>query len=143
MGLDLGVYISADDKGIEIEKELCYGRKTWAIANFFIKRCGNAEEYAFPITKKAWDEFISNVKPYANNEHFVKMIEDYDEFSDNASWEIENIFGFFLDDVLENNKTYTLGPAWEARAVMDWYDTNETIQKLFDDGVTIWMYVSY
>lgn len=143
MGLDLGIYIEKEVNGATVEEEICYGRKTWAIANFFIKRCCNQEEYVFPITKNAWDEFISRVKPYAENENFVKMIKEYDEFSDKASWEIENIFECFLDEALENDEPYTLGSPWEATAVIDWYEADETIQKLFNDNVPVLMYVSY
>ena len=143
MGLDLGIYTEKEINGTTVEEEICYGRKTWAIAYFFMKRCCNKEEYVFPVTKKAWDEFISKVKPYAENENFVKMIEEYNEFSDEASWEIENIFECFLDEALENDEPYTLGPAWEARVVIDWYEANETIQKLFNDDAPVLMYVSY
>ena len=75
MGLDLGIYTEKEINGTTVEEEICYGRKTWAIAYFFMRRCCNQEEYVFPVTKKAWDEFISKVKPYAENENFVKMIE--------------------------------------------------------------------
>lgn len=146
MGLDLILYRKSPSipEERQWEDELAYGRKTWGIANFFIAKCQPEYEcYDFEITKEAWDEFIANITPYFYNKHFKDFIESYSEFEEDATDEVEVLIEQFLDSVLDDGAPYTLGPAWEARALLRWYEADREVQECFKNDIPVGLIVSY
>ena len=143
MGLDLVLYTAKNwtDEG----EELAYGRKTWAIEGFFAHRCKmtKPESYVFSITEEAWNEFIISLKPYMENKAFRTMLEEYDEFDDDACYEVEALIEKFLDDALEEDCNYQLGAVWEMKAVLNWYDADAEVRACFEEGEPVWMLVSF
>jgi len=142
MGLDLTLYAKTKD----ISFELAYGRKTWAISDFFTEVC-KCEEiddgFIYRVTKKDWDKFIGAVKPFLIYPGFVSLIECYDDLEDKYGM-IENVFHYFLDETIGGyGFNYQLGAEWEAYAVVQWYKANEKVQKAFEDGADIFLERSY
>lgn len=143
MGLDLVLYTA--QKSIDDGPKLAYGRKTWAIEGFFEQRCKMTapRSYVFSITKEAWDEFINSLKPYMENKAFRTFIEEYNESDDSACYEVEEVIEHFLDNALENDRGYQLGPVWEAKFVLQWYDADVEVQKCFENNESVWMSASF
>ena len=142
MGLDLYLFkveSGGDPREGGIVDELCYGRKTWALANYFALRATPVDEYYFKISKNLWNEFIDLIHPYASCRPFYKMVTGPDLITDDEYAAIER----FLDNTLHHDDPYQLGVIWEARVVMDWYDSDGKVQSAFIDGYDIWMCMSY
>ena len=145
MGLDLILY----RKDIPIENsdsELAYGRKTWAIANFFRKRCKPIkEDYYYKVTEQDWNDFINSLEDLddpsfrAKVEKFLTINPEVNKEYDDLYEEIE----WWLDNVLENDNFYVLGLDWELRAVIDWYESDERVREAFEDGAPVELIVSY
>lgn len=163
MGLDLILYKKDKNKSIEdmsmeeeLDSELAYGRKTWAIANFFRRRCKTVNRCEYVVTKKDWDAFIKNLDDL-NNPFFRYKIDDYINVIHNYECnelkltleKVEDIMSSYneleswLDMALENDNGYTLGLDWELRTVLRWFDANEEIQQAFKDGMDVRLIVSY
>jgi len=143
MGLDLVLYTAK--KWTDEGEELAYGRKTWAIESFFERRCKMVKEdyYVFEITKDAWDEFIERLSPYMKNKAFKTMIKTYNEFDEDATYEVEALIEEFLDKALDSDSCYQLGPAWEAYAVVKWYEADAEVRACFDENMPVWMLASF
>lgn len=163
MGLDLILYKKDKNKNIEdmsmeeeLDSELAYGRKTWAIANFFRRRCKTVDRWEYVVTKRDWDAFIKNLDDL-NNPSFRDKIENYINVIHNYECnelkltleKVEDIMSSYneleswLDMALENDNGYTLGFDWELQAVLCWFDANEEIQQVFKDGIDVRLIVSY
>lgn len=163
MGLDLILYKKDKNKNIEdmsmeeeLDSELAYGRKTWAIANFFRRRCKTVDRWEYVVTKRDWDAFIKNLDDL-NNPSFRDKIENYINVIHNYECnelkltleKVEDIMSSYneleswLDMALENDNGYTLGLDWELQAVLCWFDANEEIQQAFKDGIDVRLIVSY
>lgn len=151
MGLDLILYTkqkktSFDDYDHHIE--LAYGRKTWAISDFFTEHCDCEaidDGYIYRVTKEDWDKFIDTVEPFLSYPGFISLIENYDEEKDEYG-EMQCIFHYFLDKTIGDsifNAHYYLGAEWEARAVVEWYKANEKVQKAFELGLDVFLERSY
>lgn len=151
MGLDLTLYAKAKKTSYddyEHHIELAYGRKTWAISDFFTEHC-NCEAIddgtLYRITKEDWDEFIYTVEPFLSYPGFMSLIENYNAEEDEYGM-IESIFRYFLDETISSsifNGGYYLGPAWEASAVVRWYKANRKVQKAFEIGADVFLERSY
>lgn len=151
MGLDLTLYckpksISYNDYDHHIE--LAYGRKTWAISDFFTEHCECEvidDSIIYRVTKEDWDEFIYTVEPFLSYPGFMSLIENYNNAEDEYGM-IESIFRYFLDETIGCSifsGGYYLGSAWEARAVVRWYKANKKVQKAFELGLDVFLERSY
>lgn len=151
MGLDLILYkktksLDAMSMEEELESELAYGRKTWAIAHFFMCRCLSVvDDCKYIVTKQDWDEFIDSLERL-NDKNFRKKIEDYIEYgideegvTEKEELEIEE----WLDGALNNDLPYTLGLDWELDAVLTWFDADSEVQKAFEENITVELIASY
>lgn len=159
MGLDLILYkYTKDDMTWEEEQaaELAYGRKTWAIADFFRRRCNTVDRYEYLVTKKDWDAFIKNLERL-NDFSFREKVNNYidaansyyyDEGDEDEAEKIimssYNELEYWLDTALENDDGYTLGLDWELHAVLEWFDADSEVQKVFNnDNEEVRLIVSY
>jgi hypothetical protein len=157
MGLDLILYKKNKNQNIEdmsmeeeLDSELAYGRKTWAIADFFRRRCTPIyEDCEYIVAEQDWHEFIDSLEELADVEFrdrlnfFLEM--EYDENVDDELYKKEYIyFEKWLDISLDNDAPYTLGLEWELAAVMRWYDADDEVQEAFDnDDEEVRLIVSY
>ena len=163
MGLDLILYKKNKNQNIEdmsmeeeLDSELAYGRKTWAIADFFRRRCKTVNEQEYIVTKKDWDAFIKNLGRL-NDISFREKVDNYvdavhnyyyDEGDEDEAVKIMtssyNELEYWLDTALENDDGYTLGLDWELHAVLEWFDANSEVQKVFNnDDEEVRLIVSY
>ena len=162
MGLDLTLYRIDNKPLVKMtfeemnEAELAYGRKTWAIADFFSHRCEAIQgDIIYRVTEEVWDTFMSAVSDL-NDPVFRKHIEDFlaldhkiyeigdateeevstfeDEYDDMNRW---------LDGVLETEWGYQLGMTWELYAVVRWYYADDKVKKAFEDGADVILEKSY
>lgn len=157
MGLDLVLYkrkkgenpdwdnIPFED--FEKDYELCYGRKTWSIVNFFQSYCGCKrvnpdEDFEYIVTENNWEEFENCVKPYAENKSFRQMLEDYIE-EDDPYWEIGDLIEQFVETSMRYDGVCQLGAEWDAHAILNWYDSKEEVRKAFKDGYEVILQLSY
>ena len=152
MGLDLVLYkktkpiaeLSIEE---EFNNELAYGRKTWAIADFFAQRCTALEgDYIYDVLKEDWDAFMKALD-MLNDIGFRLIVEMYidDCFNDNEV--LEDIVGKeledWLDKALDNDCYYQLGLDWELAAVLRWFDADESVRKAFEEGYAVELLKSY
>lgn len=163
MGLDLILYKKNKNQNIEdmsmeeeLDSNLAYGRKTWAIADFFRRRCNTVDRYEYLVAKKDWDAFIKNLERL-NDISFREKVNNYIDAAYNYYYdegdedeaekiimssysELEN----WLDTALENDDGYTLGLDWELCAVLEWFDADSEVQKVFNnDDEEVRLIVSY
>lgn len=144
MGLDLVLYTAKKIDAYESERELAYGRKTWAIANFFMDRCEGNDEYYYIVPEEIWDEFMEHITPYFSNEDFRNLIDNYSPYTVEAiNLQLEDLIEFFLDQALDNNGPYTLGAPWEAKALLRWYEADEEVRKVYENNESVYLCVSY
>lgn len=154
MGLDLILY--RKDKPLsqmtfeeEERAELAYGRKTWAIADFFHHRCEAIDgDWEYKVTKQDWDEFIDSVSALGDPEFRAKVdtLIDYDYFGEDPEEEAEELYREieeWLDGALGADGWYQLGLVWELAAVCKWYEADEEVQKAFEDGKEVILIKSY
>lgn len=158
MGLDLILY--RKDKPLsqmtfeELERaELAYGRKTWAIADFFHNRCEAIDgDWEYKVIKQDWDEFIDSVSDLGNPEFRTKVdtlvdtLIDRDYFGEDESEEIQELhkeLEDWLDGALGADGWYQLGLAWELAAVCRWYEADAEVQKAFKEGKELILIKSY
>lgn len=169
MGLDLILYRKHKDlKDMNLEEELAsqlaYGRKTWAIADFFTRRCKMLEDdWLFEITKADWDAFIEALSDLRNPD-FVEKIHtliEYDEveyirhmnncipqlteniLDEDEYYNLYNELEEWLDRALNHDYGYQLGLEWELAAVLRWFDANPEVQKTFEEGMSVGLIQSY
>ena len=152
MGLDLVLYkrtkpIAEMSVEEELDSELAYGRKTWAIADFFARRCTALEEdYVYDVLEEDWDAFMKALDKL-NDSYFRHIAEMYidDCFEDDEV--LEDIVGKELEDwldrALDNDCGYQLGFAWELAAVLRWFDADEEVHKAFKDDYAVELLKSY
>lgn len=152
MGLDLVLYkktkpmveMSIEE---ELDSELAYGRKTWVIADFFMRRCAVLEEdYVYSVTEKDWDAFTEALVKL-NDVSFRLLVEMYVDNCFKGFEALDEIIGEkledWLDKALDNNGYYQLGLDWELAAVLRWFDADEEVRKAFKDGYTVELLASY
>lgn len=158
MGLDLILYkrtkpmyeMSMEE---ELDNELAYGRKTWAIADFFTSRCEAVDpdnDYEFIVTKQDWDEFMDSISEL-NDPAFRGTVERYIDFDDNA--DIDEVDDWacltypkleaWLDGALNNSNYYQLGLTWELATILRWFDADPQVQEAFESGVEVRLMQSY
>lgn len=163
MGLDLILYKKNKNQNIEdmsmeeeLDSELAYGRKTWAIADFFRRRCEIADGWEYVVTKEDWNAFIKNLE-WLNDISFRKKVENYVDAAHNYHYDegdqdeavkimvsSSNELEYWLDTALENDDGYTLGLDWELRAVLEWFDADSEVQEVFNnDDEEVRLIVSY
>ena len=152
MGLDLVLEKRINDNMTmeeELDNELAYGRKTWAIANFFKRRCeAVCGDLEYILNEEAWNDFIKAVDALGN-ESFREKVESYLDYEqeDDIYDEDYKVDYLFLEDwlnrALDSNGNYTLGFEWELDTVVRWYDADEEVRKAFDEGADIRLIVSY
>ena len=134
MGLDL--ILEARENPHTDWFEVCYGRKTWNIANFFTNR-NAAGDYFYGVSKQSWIEFCEYVEKYD-----ISRIRSFLEFKDedDLSEEDFNYLEVFaeIEDV-----PCQLGLIWEATAILNWYDKKEEVLSLFDKGYEFHLIVSF
>ena len=162
MGLDLILYkrtkpiykMSIEE---ELDNELAYGRKTWAIADFFSSRCEAVNpdnDYEFIVTKQDWNEFIDGLTKLNDSafrgkvEKYISLSDDFDlgEVDDETYQHFlkdENDLESWLDKALDNDSSYHLGLAWELAAVLRWFDADSQVQEAFESGVEVRLIQSY
>lgn len=145
MGLDLVLYTAKKMYDYDSERELAYGRKTWAIAEFFMRRCQpQTDQYTFEVDEETWDDFMNAITPYLSNKDFFNLIENYDPYTEaDYNWQIEEVIKFFLDNALENDEPYTLGIPWEAKALLRWYEADKEVRKLYEEDQPVFLCVSF
>ena len=148
MGLDLTLYckpksISYNDYDHHIE--LAYGRKTWAISDFFTEDCGCEviqDDYLYRVTKGDWEYFMAVVRPVFTNRFVVNMLESYNEFEDEDEYGItEELIKYCLNTIF--NSSYCLGPMWEARAAYRWFQADKKVRIAFEAGADVFIERSY
>ena len=152
MGLDLVLYkktkpiaeLSIEE---EFNNELAYGRKTWAIADFFAQRCTALEgDYIYNVLEEDWDAFMKALD-MLNDIGFRLIVEMYidDCFNDNEALEdiVERELEDWLNKALDNDCYYQLGLDWELAAVLRWFDADESVREAFEDGYTVELLKSY
>ena len=145
MGLDLILY-KVDKKGtfLNDDNELAYGRKTWAIEDYFHRKSGvDPDVYDWVVTEDVWNGFIATLKPYLENTFLKEMIENYDECDDQEDWGVEILIDKFLEETLHDDGVYSLGPVWEARALIRWYDADEKVQECFKKKIPVRILASF
>lgn len=153
MGLDLILYRkhkNLKDMSLEeeLDSQLAYGRKTWAIANFFTRRCKMLEDdWLFEVTKADWDAFIKALSDLRNPDFaekvstFVKYRKDALDTDEYCS--LYDELGDWLDNALGNDNVYQLGLEWELMAVINWFNADSEVQKAFEEGVPVELIQSY
>lgn len=149
MGLDLILYRKHKDlKDMsleeELDSELAYGRKTWAIAGFFTRRCKMLEDdWLFEVTKADWDAFIKAIDKL-NDPNFREKVELFVFLKDNSEhMETYEELEEWLDGALDNDSVYQLGLEWELAALLRWFDADSEVQQAFKDGAPVELVQSY
>jgi len=153
MGLDLILYRKHKDlKDMSLEEELdsqlAYGRKTWAIANFFTRRCKMLEDdWLFEVTKADWDDFIEALSDLRDPD-FMKKISTFVKYREDALDEDEynNLYDEleeWLNRALGNDCGYQLGLDWELMAVINWFNADAEVQETFKEGIPVELIQSY
>lgn len=154
MGLDLmlvkGTHLDKDNSALfDDSNELCYGRKTWCIANFFMERSQKIDEnsdYLWRVPLSTWNEFVNYVKSselYMNNkigDILDRWWEDGEELG--ITEDEYNEVVEFVNDLSDGYPT--LGYDWEARTMIDWVAQDSCVQEVFkEDPNSVYLIVSY
>lgn len=143
-------------------EEVCYGRKTWGIYYLLRDRENplfEGHDSLYKVTKETWDSFIVTVSSATDNiediRHAICLVNSW-EYSeppyDNVDWtedkdlpqevyEAYHIVEAFCGVI--QYTTPTLGYAWDARAILDWYEMNDKIQAAFNAGKELLLVASY
>lgn len=145
----------------ELEND-CYGRKTWGIYYLLRDRENPlfvGQDSLYKVTKETWDNFVATVSSATDNtediRHAICLVNSW-EYSeppyDNVDWtededlpqevyEAYHLVEAFCDSI--QNVNPTLGYAWDARAILDWYEANDKIQAAFNAGKELLLVASY
>lgn len=149
MGLDLILYRKnkkLKDMSLEeeLDSELAYGRKTWAIAGFFTRRCKMLrDDWLYEVTKSDWDAFIKAIDKL-NDPNFREKVELFVFLKDNSEhMETYEELEEWLDGALGNDSVYQLGLEWELAALLRWFDADSEVQQAFKDGAPVELVQSY
>lgn len=159
MGLDLILVKRLKNQGNhgvsieeEFESELAYGRKTWAIADFFRERCeAIAGDYYYKVREEEWDDFIDSLERLYDSD-FREKVElfcsydldwELDTDKEKHYWYIYNELEGWLDAALGNDVGYQLGLEWELSAVLRWFDADKDVHQAYRDGYEVELIVSY
>ena len=151
MGLDLTLEAvpttsDIDYKVIEKCEDICYGRKTWFIWNWF-RFCGKAEVLPnatmIKITREAWDTFVdilnqkkSLIENYLDIVYYHEDLTLTDIYLNIIN---EQMRGFSIIKEFEDwydetfDETPTLGYSWDARAMLDWLAAADKVREKIDD----------
>ena len=151
MGLDLTLEAvptasDIDYKAIEECEDICYGRKTWFIWNWF-RFCGKAEVLPnatmIKITREAWDTFVdilnqkkSLIENYLDIVYYHEDLTLTDIYLNIIN---EQMRGFSIIKEFEDwydetfDETPTLGYSWDARAMLDWLAAADKVREKIDD----------
>lgn len=152
MGLDLTLEAvpaasDIDYKVIEKCDEICYGRKTWFIWNWF-RFCGKAEvlpnAIMIKMTREAWDTFIDILNQKKSLiEKYLETVYYYDDMI-----ALTDIYINIINEQMRHepiikefeewyDKTFydtpTLGYSWDARAMLDWLAAADEVREKIDD----------
>lgn len=159
MGLDLVLYKSNKpfnemSMEEELESELAYGRKTWAIAEFLYTRSEDVDGggYEYKVSEEVWDLFIDRLSKLVDPE-FREKVEDYleydyeymngrkdpDEKYEAIYLELED----WLNDALDYDTGYALGLEWELSAVLRWFDADWEVREAYKNGYEVRLIVSF
>lgn len=151
MGLDLMLKAvptasDIDYKVIENCEDICYGRKTWFIWNWF-RFCGKAKVLPgatmIKITREAWDTFIdilnqkkSLIENYLDIVYYHEDITLTDIYLNIINEQMRGFsiieeFVHWYDETFD--ETPTLGYSWDARAMLDWLAAADEVRKKVDD----------
>ena len=148
MGLDLILYKKTKDieemsMEEELDSELAYGRKTWALARFFMNMAEENvdDEYYFPITEEDWNTFIDSFEPFFKSEDICNLIREYSPEED-TSEKIYDLIEHIMNTGFGKYETYTLGAVWEAQTTLEWYEADREVRDAFEEG-EVWLIVSY
>lgn len=148
MGLDLILYKRTKDikemsMEEELDSELAYGRKTWALARFFMNMAEENvdDEYDFPITEEDWNTFIDSFEPFFKSEDICNLIKEYLPGED-TSGKIYDLIEYIMNTGFGRYETYTLGADWEAQAALEWYEADREVRDAFEEG-EVRLMVSY
>ena len=149
MGLDLILYrknkklqeMSLEE---ELDSELAYGRKTWAIAGFFTRRCKVLQDdWLFEVTKADWDSFMKAIDKL-NDPNFREKVEFFVFLKDGSThMEVYKELEKWLNHALDNDNPYQLGLEWELAALLRWFDADSEVQQAFKDGAPVELVQSY
>ena len=136
----------------EFDSELAYGRKTWAIADFFSKRCEAIEgDYLYKVKEEEWREFIDSLERLHDSD-FREKVELFCSYNLDLElnvdqvkyhWHLYNELEDWLDAALGNDVGYQLGLEWELAAVLRWFDADEEVKQAYKDGYEVELIVSY
>lgn len=145
MGLDLILYKKTKDieemsMEEELDSELAYGRKTWALARFFMNMT-EEDTNSFRITKKDWNTFIDSFEPFFESEDICNLIKEYSS-TDDVTGKIYDLIEYIMNTGFGKYETYTLGAVWEARTVLEWYEADREVRDAFEEG-EVWVIASY
>lgn len=145
MGLDLMLYKKTKDieemsMEEELDSELAYGRKTWALARFFMNMTGEDTD-SFHITKTDWNTFIDSFEPFFKSEDICNLIKEYSSTED-VTGKIYDLIEYIMNTGFGKYETYTLGAVWEARTVLEWYEADREVKDAFEEG-EVWVTASY
>lgn len=145
MGLDLILYKKTKDieemsMEEELDSELAYGRKTWALASFFMNMT-EEDTNSFRITKTDWNTFIDSFEPFFESEDICNLIKEYSSTED-VTGKIYDLIEYIMNTGFGKYETYTLGAVWEARTVLEWYEADREVRDAFEEG-EVWIIASY
>lgn len=162
MGLDLMLYKRSDVDAMEnglkpwdASMELAYGRKTWAISNFFTQRSApyKGSDYDFIVPQAAWQEFYDTMAPVAAQlqayteeifeleDRVIETQDEADATQDRYDWlnaELRQI----LEETL-NESFFQLGAEWEASAVLNWLKAYDAVNQVYAEGEEVVLVQSY
>lgn len=162
MGLDLMLYRRSDVDAMENGlkswdacAELAYGRKTWAISNFFTQRSAlyKGSEYEFIVPQDAWQEFHDTMAPVAAQlkayieeifsleDRVLETQKEAEEVQDRYDWLIDKLREILKDTL--NESFFQLGPDWEASAVLNWLEAYDAVNAVYAEGEEVILVQSY
>lgn len=138
MGLDLYLVQKQKDG---TERELCYGRKTWHIAEFFMTHGEPLDggECFWRVPFRAWKNFINRARAFdlEEMETLTTIFMKGEETTEEAE-KVEDFVCSFSDGYP------SLGFAWEADAILRWVDEDEEVRAAFEETPdSIYLIASY
>ena len=171
MGLDLSLIFLRKDEELPGEGDwvefceqhgLAYGCKTWEIY-YELRDKAIEGDWLYEISPTKWGQFIKHIENSVINATetedlniAIPMISNaIDEYQ---SWEVDparsenwedepavqrawNLLEDFNDEF--SDITPTLGEAWEAHAILEFYNVNSKVLKHFADGDRIYLVARY
>ena len=145
MGLDLFLYAVKPEPGVNhILEELCYGRKTWGIAEYFISQKDTTEIEAnwYNIPKTVWDEFVKKVDQYATHKEFMDFLKTLGD-TENLGEIDAQVLKRFLENVLNYYEIPEISMVWEIKMAIEWYWADAEVQKCYDEDLSVHLHLWY